>query len=213
MLLKLLGFKPLEIAACTIVMEGSRGEVAHQKRAIFKLAKKYQGISGGASNGQRGYMLTFAIAYIRDFFNQFHILGETFETSVPWDRIHLVCHAVQQELLQQCQEYEVYGKPYLAYRVTQTYPTGVCIYFTMGISGKGLDRPEEVYHEIEHRLRQVILDQGGSLSHHHGIGKVRQHFLAQVQSDNSIQVLRQVKKAMDPNNTFGIGNGVFADPS
>ena len=213
MLLKILGFKPLEIAACTIVMEGSRGEVAHQKRAIFKLAKKYQGIGGGASNGQRGYMLTFAIAYIRDFFNQFHILGETFETSVPWDRIHLVCHAVQQELLQQCQEYEVYGKPYLAYRVTQTYPTGVCIYFTMGISGKGLDRPEEVYHEIEHRLRQVILDQGGSLSHHHGIGKVRQHFLAQVQSDNSIQVLRQVKKAMDPNNTFGIGNGVFADPS
>jgi alkyldihydroxyacetonephosphate synthase len=213
MLLKILGFKPLEIAACTIVMEGSRSEVAHQKNAIFKLAKKHGGISAGASNGKRGYMLTFAIAYIRDFFNQFHILGETFETSVPWDRIHPVCQAVQHELTQQCQVHEVYGSPYLAYRVTQTYPTGVCIYFTMGFSGKGLDKPEEVYHEIEHRLRQVILDNGGSLSHHHGIGKIRQRFLSQIQTENSIQVLRQVKKTMDPNNTFGIGNGVFADLS
>ena len=30
----------------------------------------------------------------RDFFNQFLILGETFETSVPWNRIHEVTGAV-----------------------------------------------------------------------------------------------------------------------
>jgi alkyldihydroxyacetonephosphate synthase len=155
-------------------------------------------------------MLTFAIAYIRDFFNQFHVLGETFETSVPWDRIHPVCQAVQRELAAQCQARQVSGRPYLAYRVTQTYPTGVCIYFTMGFSARGLEKPHEVYYEIEHHLRQVILDHGGSLSHHHGVGKVRKGFLAQIQTHNSIQVLQQVKKAMDPNNTFGIGNGVFA---
>jgi len=82
-LLKIRGFDPLEIAVCTIVMEGSRDEVRHQRKAIFPLASRHGGISGGAKNGQRGYMLTFGIAYIRDFFNQFHILGETFETSEP----------------------------------------------------------------------------------------------------------------------------------
>ena len=83
-------------------------------------------------------MLTFGIAYIRDFLNQFDFLGETFETSVPWSRIHDVTQAVQAELTAQCSARGVAGRPYLSYRVTQTYHTGVCIYFTMGFSGRGL---------------------------------------------------------------------------
>ena len=164
----------------------------------------------GASNGKRGYTLTFGIAYIRDFFNQFQVMGESFETSVPWDRIHTVTAAVRQELDKRTLEAGIAGKAYLAYRVTQTYHSGVCIYFTLGVPAKGLDRPNEVYHDIERALRQVILDNGGSLSHHHGVGKLRHGFLPQVQSENAIAVMRQTKKAMDPRNVFGIGNGVFA---
>ena len=210
-LLRILGFDPKRMVACTILMEGSKGEVRQQKRSIFKLAKRHTGKSGGAANGKRGYTLTFGIAYIRDFCNECHVLGETFETSVPWNKIHHVCQAVERGLVQQAKTKGVPGKPYLAYRVTQTYHTGVCIYFTMGFYGKGLENPTQVFHEIESHLRQIILDNGGSLSHHHGVGKVRQPFLSQVHSENSINVLRQSKKAMDPNNTFGIRNGVFGD--
>ena len=79
----------------------------------------------------------------------------------------------------------------------------------MGFSGKGLEAPDEVFHEIEVRLRQAILDHGGSLSHHHGIGKIRQGFVAGIQSPNSIEVLRRAKQAIDPGNVFGIRNNVF----
>jgi alkyldihydroxyacetonephosphate synthase len=154
-------------------------------------------------------MLTFGIAYIRDFFSQFQILGETFETSVPWNRIHDVTRSVKAELGHQAEEHGIGGRPYLAYRVTQTYHTGVCIYFTMGFSGVGLKNPDEVYHQVEQRLRQVILDNGGSLSHHHGVGKIRQKFLPQIQTEGSMEVFRQVKKAVDPNNIFAVRNGVF----
>jgi alkyldihydroxyacetonephosphate synthase len=156
-------------------------------------------------------MLTFAIAYIRDFFNQYYVLGETFETSVPWNRIHQVTQGVTDELHRQCRLFGVPGRPYLSYRVTQTYHTGVCIYFTMGFYGKGLTRPDEVFSKIEHALRSAILANGGSLSHHHGVGKVRQAFIPQIQSENSIRVLRECKQAMDPKNIFGIGNGVFGE--
>ena len=143
--------------------------------------------------------------------NQFNFLGETFETSVPWNKIHDVTQAVQKVLVEQCESYEVEGRPYLSYRVTQTYHTGVCIYFTMGFSGRGLEHPIEVYHDVEHELRQTILDHGGSLSHHHGVGKIRQGFMRQVQSENSIAVLQKTKEALDPQNVFGIRNGVFTD--
>ena len=210
---KIMGFDPLEMVFCTILMEGSIEEVKHQQRTIFKLAKAYGGRSAGAEKGKRGYMLTFGIAYIRDFLTQFNVLGETFETSVPWNRIDDVTQAVQRELQTQCAARGIAGRPFLSYRVTQIYHTGVCIYFMLGFSGRGLDKPIDVYHDIEHELRQAIMDHGGSLSHHHGIGKVRQNFMNQVQSENSIEVLQKTKQAMDPNNTFAIRNGILTDES
>jgi alkyldihydroxyacetonephosphate synthase len=68
-----------------------------------------------------------------------------------------------------------------------------------------------VYHEIEASLRQAILDNGGSLSHHHGIGKIRAGFLTRIQSEASLQVVREAKRAMDPDNIFGARNGALAD--
>ncbi len=210
-LYKLKGFDPKKCVACTIAMEGAESEVDYQKKIIFSTAKQFGAISGGAKKGERGYMLTFGIAYIRDFFNQFQILGETMETSAPWDRILDITSAVQSRLLKECSERKILGKPYLAFRVTQTYQTGVCIYFTMAFSGAGQDRPAEVYHEIENALRQEILDNGGSLSHHHGVGKVRKAFLPQIQSENSLEIIRKTKNSLDPKNTFATGNGVLGD--
>ncbi|MBT6146895.1 MAG: FAD-binding protein [Gemmatimonadetes bacterium] len=208
-LFKVKRFDPYQMAGCTIVMEGTSREVAMQRDIIFSLASDFGGMSGGSANGRRGYMLTFGIAYIRDFFNQFHIMGETFETSVPWSRIHDVIGAVEQQLAQLAQEHQLPSKPYLAYRVTQTYHTGVCIYFTMGFSGKGLDKPDHVYHLVESSLRQTILDHGGSLSHHHGVGKIRKSFLPDIQTEASLQLLRETKRALDPKNVFGIRNGAI----
>jgi len=202
---------PKEMVACTILMEGTKMEIRQQQKAVFGLAKRHRGISGGAHNGKRGYALTFGIAYIRDFLNKCHMLGETFETSMPWSKIHQITQAVRKELTEQAAKYHIPGTPYLSYRVTQTYHTGVCVYFTMGFYEKGLEKPDEVFHHVEHALRQVVLDNGGSLSHHHGVGKIRQGFLPQIQTENSIQVLRQTKKAMDPRNVFGARNGVFGD--
>ena len=210
-LFKVKGFNPKKCVACTIAMEGTKSEVDYQNRVIFSTAKQFGAISGGAKKGERGYMLTFGIAYIRDFFNQFHILGETMETSAPWDRILDITSAVNSRLLKECSERKILGKPYLAFRVTQTYQTGVCIYFTMAFSGAGQDRPAEVYHEIENALRQEILDNGGSLSHHHGIGKVRKAFLPQIQSENSLEIIRKTKNSLDPKNTFATRNGVLGD--
>jgi alkyldihydroxyacetonephosphate synthase len=211
-LLKVYGLKPMEMCACTILMEGTVEEVRYQRRVIFGTGKRYGGISGGASNGKRGYMLTFAIAYIREFFNQFHILGETFETTVPWDRIMPVVEAAHKCLLEQCSAHGVEGRPYLSYRVTQTYQTGVCVYFTMGFNGRNLPNRTAVYHDIEHRIRQTILDHGGSLSHHHGIGKIRTSFLPQIQTPATIAMVRNLKRAVDPANTFAIANNVCGLP-
>jgi len=57
----------------------------------------------------------------------------------------------------------------------------------------------------------VIMENGGSISHHHGVGKLRKDFMADTLSQSSIDLIKNIKKVQDPKNIFGIGNNVFAD--
>jgi alkyldihydroxyacetonephosphate synthase len=49
------------------------------------------GIVGGSENGQKGYIMTFAIAYVRDFGTDYCFIAESFETSVPWSKVSSLC--------------------------------------------------------------------------------------------------------------------------
>lgn len=204
------GFDLRQISAATVVMEGSAAEVAYQKAEIRRVAAAHGGVSGGAHNGQRGYMLTYAIAYIRDFLTDYHIIGETYETTVPWSRIHEVIAAVEQRSREMHREFGLPGQSYVSPRITQLYHTGVCIYFTHGFSARGVEHPDRAFAAIEHAMRETIMAHGGSISHHHGVGKLRRDFIPQTLTPAAMELLREVKDAADPTNVFGIGNNIFA---
>ena len=131
---RLKGFDPYRMVACTLVYEGSRREVSGQQEAVARLRRKHGGMRAGAENGRRGYQLTFGIAYLRDFVMRYGILGESFETSLPWDRVLSLCANVKQRLHTECAARGVPGKPFVTARVTQLYETGVCVYFYFGFS-------------------------------------------------------------------------------
>jgi alkyldihydroxyacetonephosphate synthase len=51
-----------------------------------------------------------------------------------------------------------------------------------------------------------VLRSGGSLSHHHGIGKLREQFLPEIMSAPMLEWSRRIKRAVDPDNVFGSAN-------
>jgi alkyldihydroxyacetonephosphate synthase len=203
---RLKGFDPQRMVACTLVFEGSRREVEQQESLLYRIAKRHGGMKAGSENGKRGYQLTFGIAYIRDFVMTHYFLAESFETSVPWSQTLDLCENVKRRLLEEHQKRNLPGKPFITCRVTQLYETGVCVYFYFGYYYKGVPHPSEVYAEMEVAAREEILRQGGSLSHHHGIGKLRQRFLSDIKSPATLAFNEQAKQAMDPNNIFGCAN-------
>ncbi len=205
------GFDPARMVACTLVYEGSRAEVAAQQKAVGRLMRRQGGMRAGAENGRRGYQLTFGIAYLRDFVMRHWILGESFETSVPWDRARSLCDNVKQRLHAECAARGVPGKPFVTARITQLYQTGVCVYFYFAFYHKGMADPLATYLELERAARDEILKSGGSLSHHHGVGKLRRSFLPRVFSPAVLEWAAGIKRAVDPGNVFGIGN--LVEPS
>lgn len=200
------GYDPERMTACTLVFEGDRRSVREQEEVVYRLAKRYGGMKAGAENGERGYQLTFSIAYIRDFAMNHWILGESFETSVPWSRARELVERVRQRIFDEHARRELPGRPFVTARVTQLYETGVCVYFYFAYYFKGVRDPSGVYAEMERAARDEILRSGGSLSHHHGVGKLRRPFLSEVLSGPALGWLAETKRAIDPRGVFGVAN-------
>lgn len=47
---------------------------------------------------------------------------------------------------------------------------------------------------------------GGSISHHHGVGKLRKKFLPRSIGNTGVEILKGLKNSIDPNNIFATGN-------
>uniref|UniRef100_A0A8C6B5M5 Alkylglycerone-phosphate synthase n=1 Tax=Monodon monoceros TaxID=40151 RepID=A0A8C6B5M5_MONMO len=75
------------------------------------------------------------------------------------------------------------------------------------LTGKrGISDPLTVFEQTEAAAREEILANGGSLSHHHGVGKLRKQWLKESISDVGFGMLKSVKEYVDPNNIFGNRN-------
>ena len=203
---KVKGFHPEKMVACTLVFEGTKAEVERQQADVYRIAAKHKGMKAGGENGRRGYQLTYSIAYIRDFLMNYYIVAESFETSTAWTNVLPLIENVKRRLREEFEKRGLPGKPFVTSRVTQIYKTGAAIYFYFGFYFKGVENPAQVYLELENAAREEILKSGGSLSHHHGIGKIRQHFLPQIMSETALQWKQNIKRSVDPQNIFGAGN-------
>ena len=205
---KMKDFSADDFVAAVFKLEGSFSEVEYQRKNIKRLAKKYNGLLGGSKEGKVGYNITMVIAYIREFFVPQGILGETLETAVPWSKINQVKDEANKLLNELHKKYDLPGKPFFCSRISKVYHTGICMYNTMGINVRGIKNPEKVFSDIEHKIRECFIKNGGSISHHHGVGKLRKDFMPETISPGSIDVVQSIKKSQDPDNIFGISNNI-----
>ncbi|XP_008055223.1 alkyldihydroxyacetonephosphate synthase, peroxisomal [Carlito syrichta] len=203
---KFKGFDPNQLSVATLLFEGDREKVLQHEKQVYDIAAKFGGLAVGEDNGQRGYLLTYVIAYIRDLGLEYYILGESFETSAPWDRVVDLCRNVKERITRECKEKGVQFAPLSTCRVTQTYDAGACIYFYFAFNYRGISDPLTVFEQTEAAAREEILANGGSLSHHHGVGKLRKQWLKESISDVGFGMLKSVKEYVDPHNIFGNRN-------
>lgn len=200
------GFDPNQISVATLLFEGDREKVLQHEKQVYDIAAKFGGLAAGEDNGQRGYLLTYVIAYMRDLGLEYYVVGESFETSAPWDRVIDLCRNVKERIRRECKERGVQFAPLSTCRVTQTYDAGACIYFYFAFNYRGISDPLTVFEQTEAAARDEILANGGSLSHHHGVGKLRKQWLKESISDVGFGMLKSVKDYVDPSNIFGNRN-------
>jgi len=186
---KIKGFDPNEMSAVTMLFEGDEAWARSSHKAITDMGKQFGGMVGGPENGMRGYLLTFLIAYTRDLAMEHFTLGESFELSCPWSNVSEIQKKVKTRMYAAAEQVG-FGKDrvWLSFRVTQLYETGAAIYVYLTMYHKGIDRSTviDAYEYVEDAARDEVMLQGGSISHHHGVGKIRKKFIERTMSPNAI---------------------------
>jgi alkyldihydroxyacetonephosphate synthase len=94
--------------------------------------------------------------------------------------------------------------------LSHSYPDGACLYFTFAGKPEAGDR-ETYYRAAWDAGTRAVLERGGALSHHHGVGLNRARFVRDALG-NAFDVLTGVKAALDPNGILNPGKLGLPDP-
>src|SRR5262249_51306942 len=93
---------------------------------------------------------------------------------------------------------------------SHSYTDGGCIYFTF--AGRPPEDQRDAYYAAAWDAGQrAVLAAGGALSHHHGVGLNRSRFVGDALG-TGIDVLQQVKHALDPNGILNPGKLGLLNP-
>jgi alkyldihydroxyacetonephosphate synthase len=144
-----------------------------------------------------------AMPYLRDALLQLGILSDTFETAITWERFGAfhaaVVGAVREALGEPCR---------VTCRLTHVYPDGPAPYFTVLAPARRGDELAQ-WEEMKHAASDAILAAGGTITHHHAVGRDHRPWYDQQRPDLFAAALRAAKGAVDP---AGVLNpGVLVD--
>jgi len=146
--------------------------------------------------------------YLRDMLVAVGVLGETFETAITWERFPVfherVTAAAEEAVREQCG-----GEGSVFCRLTHVYPDGPAPYFTVLAPAR---RGEEVqqWAQVKRAVSDSILAEGGTITHHHAVGRDHRPWYDLQRPEPFAQALRGAKAVVDPH---GIMNpGVLIDP-
>jgi alkyldihydroxyacetonephosphate synthase len=153
--------------------------------------------------------------YLRDTFVAIGVLSDTFETAITWDRFEAFHAEVMETARRAVAEVsgasaDGRGSPRVSCRFTHVYPDGPAPYFTILAPAKRGGEVEQ-WDEIKAAVSEAVNAGGGTITHHHAVGRDHRPWYDRQRPDRFADALRAAKHALDP---AGILNpGVLVDPS
>ena len=152
--------------------------------------------------------------YLRDSLVACGVLSDTFETAITWDRFPDF-HAEVMESARQAvagatgAPADGPGSPRISCRFTHVYPDGPAPYYTVLAPAR---RGDEVvqWDEIKAAVSDAVIDSGGTITHHHAVGRDHRPWYDRQRPDPFADALRAAKRELDPKSV--LNPGVLIDP-
>jgi alkyldihydroxyacetonephosphate synthase len=163
-------------------------------------AKQAGGQNTSRAAGREGAVGAWRNAFIRAPYARnalvaMSVIAETFETACPWDRFDDL-HARATEAVERALA-EICGGGWVTCRFTHVYPDGPAPYFSILARGR---RGSELaqWDEVKAAASEAVLAAGGTITHHHAVGRDHQPWYIRQRPELFGAALRAAKSALDP---------------
>jgi alkyldihydroxyacetonephosphate synthase len=156
---------------------------AWMSQALELCEREPTSTGSGAGGDWRSAFL--AMPYLRDTLIQAGVVNDTFETAITWDRLGDLREAVRAAI------------PHATCRFTHVYPDGPAPYFTV-VEPARRGQELEQWDEIKARASDAVLSAGGTITHHHAVGRDHRPWYDVQRPEPFAQALRAAKTALDP---------------
>lgn len=175
--------------------EGGEESVARRRALSVRELHRGGAVYLGQSAGRSWEHGRYQGPYLRDTLMGMGAMVETLETSHTWTGLAglhaAVGGAIRDSLTKQ-------GTPGLVFcHLSHAYADGASLYFTF-ISRSREGAEVEQWRQVKRAACDAIVDAGGTITHHHAIGRDHAPYMEAEVGRTGLEVLRAVKRQMDP---------------
>ncbi|MDQ1444692.1 MAG: alkyldihydroxyacetonephosphate synthase [Acidimicrobiaceae bacterium] len=154
----------------------------------------------GAAGAWKGSFLR--APYTRDALVAMDVIVETFETAITWDRFDAL-HASVTDTVDKALA-EVCGGGWITCRFTHVYPDGPAPYFSVVAPGRR-GSLVQMWDEVKQAASEALLAAGGTITHHHAVGRDHRPWYERQRPDLFADALRAAKSTLDPSGVLNPG--------
>ncbi len=195
--LQRLGYKPGERCLMLGSAEGDTQSGLLLAARVHALALLRGALPLGPGPTRKWWKQRFHHPYLRAPMMDLGLIVDTLETSVSWTGLNALRQGVRQVL-------KARPRTLAMCHISHAYQTGANLYFIF-TSPIDRDRQLEDYQQFHQQVVDAILAHGGSLSHHHGIGRLFAPWFREFAGATALDLLAGVKRQLDPQGIMNPG--------
>jgi alkyldihydroxyacetonephosphate synthase len=184
-----------DVSIAILGFEGPSAKTSDEMRAALEAWKGSGGLDMGPEAAEAWREEYYRTPYLRDELVARSVLVETLETASSWSRLVALHNAVHETVREAYDEQGIQGLVFC--HLSHAYRVGGSLYFTL-LAPQLEGREREQWMELKQRATEAILREGGTLSHHHGIGSDHLQWMEAEHGEVALRAFKAIKKVLDP---------------
>lgn len=196
---KVLSLRGIKAGKCMLTF-GTTGTKTQCKTALRETRahiKANKGLYTGTFLGNKWAEKRFAMPYLRESLWKLGYAVDTLETATTWDNVDNLLNKMENSLRDGLKQY---GKPVHVFtHLSHFYNQGCSIYTTYIFSnGDNAEQTLAYWRDLKHNTSEVIVNNGGTISHQHGVGKDHAPYMPVEKGVLGMRAIGALIKEFDP---------------
>jgi alkyldihydroxyacetonephosphate synthase len=173
-----------------IGFEGLPDSVSDRQAKVRAILDRAGGSPLGTDKGESWEHGRYQGPYLRDALLEVGAIVETVETATFWSNLPRLYEAVRKAVSESLETSLVLC------HISHVYPAGASLYFTIA-AAQGED-PVGRWRRAKAGISDAIIEAGGTISHHHGVGVDHRAAYAREIGPVGVRIMRAIKDELDP---------------